>query len=197
MSPEDAGHMKKTATVSIGDYCSALADKQPVPGGGSVNAVYGAVGCSLGLMVIAYTLGKKKYESFTGDLTRARTVFKRLQKKFLTLSDRDQESYAAYAAGGSRRAAAVRKMIGVPLQVMACARDALEQLALLRDKTNPWLRTDFVIAVDSLLLAFRASSLNVEGNCAFCEDSAFVDAVRRESRSLRAAVERIEKKIKK
>ena len=56
--------MKKTAVCSIGEYCEALSGRQPVPGGGSVNAVYGAVGCSLGLMVIAYTLGKKKYEKY-------------------------------------------------------------------------------------------------------------------------------------
>jgi formiminotetrahydrofolate cyclodeaminase len=189
--------MKKTAAVSIGDYCSALAGKQPVPGGGSVNAVYGAVGCSLALMVIAYTLGKKKYERFTGELTGAKAVFKRLQRKFLILSDKDQESYAAYAAGGKKRAAAVKKMISVPLQVMFSASEALEQLALLRDKTNPWLRTDFVIAVDSLLLAFRASSMNVDGNCVFCEDQVYVDTVRRDWSVLRGTVARIEKKLKK
>jgi len=189
--------MKKTAVCSIGEYCEALSGRQPVPGGGSVNAVYGAVGCSLGLMVIAYTLGKKKYEKYTRDLTKARTVLKRLQKRFLTLSDRDQESYAAYAAAGGGRCAAVKKMTRVPLEVMSGAGEGLTQLAAIRDKTNPWLRTDFVIAVDSLLLAFRASAMNVNGNLELCDDPAFVRTVGKESRAIAGVVEKLEKKLKK
>ena len=42
-------------------FIEAAASKEPVPGGGSVAALAGALGTSLGHMVGALTVGKKKY----------------------------------------------------------------------------------------------------------------------------------------
>ena len=43
------------------DFITALAGKDPVPGGGSVSALVGALGAALGNMVGSLTVGKKKY----------------------------------------------------------------------------------------------------------------------------------------
>ena len=46
------------------DYLEKLGAKESVPGGGGASALAGAYGVSLGLMVISFTSGKKKYAEF-------------------------------------------------------------------------------------------------------------------------------------
>ncbi|MCL1888004.1 MAG: cyclodeaminase/cyclohydrolase family protein, partial [Kiritimatiellaeota bacterium] len=45
---------------SCRDFITALASKEPVPGGGGACALVGALGMALGNMVGSLTLGKKK-----------------------------------------------------------------------------------------------------------------------------------------
>ena len=42
-------------------FTEETAGKAPVPGGGSVSALTGALGAALGRMVASLTIGKKKY----------------------------------------------------------------------------------------------------------------------------------------
>ena len=46
---------------SLRAFTEVLASKAPVPGGGGVSALVGALGTALGSMVGALTVGKKKY----------------------------------------------------------------------------------------------------------------------------------------
>ena len=44
---------------SLNDFLTALAAKQPAPGGGSVAALAGALAAAMGEMVLNYSIGKK------------------------------------------------------------------------------------------------------------------------------------------
>ena len=46
---------------TCGQFVEETAGKAPVPGGGSVSALAGALGAALGRMVASLTIGKKKY----------------------------------------------------------------------------------------------------------------------------------------
>jgi methenyltetrahydrofolate cyclohydrolase len=46
---------------TIGDWLDQLGAKSPTPGGGSVAALVGAIGSALGMMVLAYSRGKKAH----------------------------------------------------------------------------------------------------------------------------------------
>ena len=49
------------AKMTVDEFVTALAAKQPVPGGGAAAACILAQASALGAMVIAYTLGKPKF----------------------------------------------------------------------------------------------------------------------------------------
>ena len=52
------------ASRSIEDFLAATAARQPIPGGGSVTALVGALSAAIGEMVVNYSLGKKDLKEF-------------------------------------------------------------------------------------------------------------------------------------
>ena len=60
--------MIMTAEAQIKDYLELLSSKAPVPGGGGASALAGALGDSLGQMVVHLTLGKKRYAQAEQDM---------------------------------------------------------------------------------------------------------------------------------
>ena len=56
---------------SLKKYIDDLSAKLPAPGGGSAAALTGALGVSLILMVLNYTVGKEKYKKFEEELSQA------------------------------------------------------------------------------------------------------------------------------
>ena len=92
---EDEGTM--TGEAQISEYLDILSSKAPVPGGGGASALAGALGDSLGQMVVHLTLGKKKYAQVQDEMLEYESHLKRLQEEFLVLADRDAEVFAPLA----------------------------------------------------------------------------------------------------
>ena len=67
----------------IESLLEALSSKDPVPGGGGASALAGALGVSLGAMVISLTLGKKRYADVEEDLQRDQADFDMFREMFL------------------------------------------------------------------------------------------------------------------
>ena len=55
---------------TCGQFVEETAGKAPVPGGGSVSALAGALGAALGRMVASLTIGKKKYADVEEEMIR-------------------------------------------------------------------------------------------------------------------------------
>ena len=80
---------------SLKYFIDTLAAKTPTPGGGSVAATLGALGCGLLCMVANYTLSSK---GFNGYKERAQKALKKsddLRKKLTDLIDKDIIAYEA------------------------------------------------------------------------------------------------------
>ena len=92
---EDEGTM--TGEAQISEYLDILSSKAPVPGGGGASALAGALGDSLGQMVVHLTRGKKKYAQVQDEMLEYESHLKRLQEEFLVLADRDAEVFAPLA----------------------------------------------------------------------------------------------------
>ncbi len=55
--------------LSVKDFLNKTAGNDPVPGGGSISALNGAIAAALGEMVTRLTIGRKKYADREAEMT--------------------------------------------------------------------------------------------------------------------------------
>ena len=79
--------------LTVKEFLGKVAGGDPVPGGGSVAALNGAIAASLAAMVAGLTIGKKGYEEHEELMTRIREVALKAQEGFVIDIDRDSEAY--------------------------------------------------------------------------------------------------------
>jgi len=154
--------MRKTGMLRIAEYVDAVAAKEPVPGGGSINGVFGASAAALMLMVIAYSENNKNCAEHKKELISARKFFDPMKDRYLTLSDLDIKSFGAYAAGDKGKAAVA--MTQVPFEMAELAYAAVSVIRSLKNKMNKHLETDRAIAERTFIMIFDTSCLNVQTN---------------------------------
>lgn len=80
--------------LSVKDFLAKTAANEPVPGGGSVAALCGALASSLGAMVANLTVGRKKYADVEETMRRLASEFDKSRAKFEQYIDLDSEAYA-------------------------------------------------------------------------------------------------------
>ena len=83
----------KFKDMTVSAFAEALASKAPVPGGGGVSALVGALGASLASMVGNLTSGKKKYAQYEGEIQSILTKAEELRVLLLALADADAEAF--------------------------------------------------------------------------------------------------------
>ena len=81
------------ADLTVKDFLDKVAGNDPVPGGGSIAALGGALASALATMVTRLTIGKKGYEASEEVMQHAQTLTTRFQKEFIALIDKDSEAY--------------------------------------------------------------------------------------------------------
>ncbi len=79
--------------LTIDDFNIALASSAPVPGGGGVGALVGALGAGLGVMVGELTIGKKKYAETESEMREITAEAKKIQSRLLELIDEDAKCF--------------------------------------------------------------------------------------------------------
>ena len=80
------------------EFLDALGSRSPVPGGGGVSALVGALAASLGHMVCEYTIGKKRYAEHEDDVRAAMASLSRLVHELQVLVDEDARAYSLVSA---------------------------------------------------------------------------------------------------
>lgn len=83
----------KLQDLTIKEFLEKTYGKDPVPGGGSVSALCGALAASLGEMVTALTIGRKKYLSVEQEMLEYAPQMELARRKFLDFIDEDAEAY--------------------------------------------------------------------------------------------------------
>ena len=78
---------------SCREFSNNLSSKAPVPGGGGVAAMLGALGTALCQMAGNLTVGKKKYAEFDDDNRRIIDEAEKIRLRFLELVDEDAAVY--------------------------------------------------------------------------------------------------------
>jgi len=178
-------------SASIEPLLGGIASKEPTPGGGAVAAWSGAMGASLGLMVLAFSLGRR--EENDADLEHARSTLVTAKALFTELAEEDAAAYEALSGllklkkddptRSERLGAAVSRAIEVPSAVAATGLNVLRVFEQARPIANPYLLSDLGVAAATAEGAVRGAVWMVRANLPLVKDASRVDALRAEAGS--------------
>ncbi|WP_297329561.1 cyclodeaminase/cyclohydrolase family protein [uncultured Bacteroides sp.] len=184
--------------LTVKEFLNKVAGSDPVPGGGSVAALNGAIASALTAMVANLTLGKKDYELHE-ELMRHISEVALQQKEWFVLDvDCDSEAYndvfacfkmpKATEEEKAVRSAAIQEATKhaalVPMQV---ARNAYKLMTIIMDVARLGNRnavTDACVAMISARAAVLGALLNVRINLGSLKDKEFVAQLQQEADEL-------------
>ena len=164
--------------LTVKDFLNKVAGSDPVPGGGSIAALNGALASALAAMVANLTIGKKKYAEVQEDMQAIAQEAERLMGDFTADIDRDSDAYDRVFAcfkmpketdeEKAARSAAIQEATKyaaqVPLEVARRACALMPLIAEVALKGNQNAVTDACVAMMSARNAVLAAVLNVRIN---------------------------------
>ena len=171
--------------LTVKDFLNKVAGSDPVPGGGSIAALNGALASALAAMVANLTIGKKKYAEVQEDMQAIAQEAERLMGDFTADIDRDSDAYDRVFAcfkmpketdeEKAARSAAIQEATKYAAQVpLEVARRACALMPLIADvalKGNQNAVTDACVAMMSARNAVLAAVLNVRINLSSLKDT--------------------------
>jgi formiminotetrahydrofolate cyclodeaminase len=183
-------------------FLDAVAQPTATPGGGSVAALAGALGASLGQMVAGLSRKKKSQAAHLEPLSDALAEFHAASRTLSEAIDRDAASFesvmAAYKLPQStpeeqgRREAAIQNALqgaaNVPMEVARKAAQVFDLLGKLEGIASPSMLSDTRVGRLMAGAAVRGALENVRINLESINDSGFSARLRSESELLAARI---------
>ena len=171
---------ERLSFLQLSDFTEQLASKAPVPGGGGVAALVGALAVALGSMATNLTIGKKKYLPYEADYRNILAEANTLRLRFLELMDEDAAAFAplseAYSLDRSIPENAEKLRLATlaasraPLEMMQRCGELIKMLEVLKDKCSPLLLSDVGCAALAARMALEAAAMNVFVNTRTLEE---------------------------
>src|SRR5256712_1632343 len=178
---------KSLLKMNLREFCNETLSDSPAPGGGSVAALMGALGVSLGGMVANLSAGKRgwddKIEYFSDWAVKAQ----QLKDELLALVDEDTAAFNKVmdafglpkesAEEKSARSVAVEQATKyaaeIPLKVMEMASRSYELLSEMAEKGNPTSISDVGVGALATRACIGGAAMNVRINLAGLKDEKF------------------------
>jgi len=175
---ESAEQKLSLAKMNLREFCNETLSDSPAPGGGSVAALMGALGASLGGMVANLSAGKRgwddKLEYFSGWAVKAQ----QLKDELLSLVDEDtaafnkvmdalalpKESAEEKATRATAIEEATKHAAEIPLKVMETASRSYALLAEMGERGNPASISDVGVGTLATRACIEGAALNVRIN---------------------------------
>ncbi len=172
---ESAEQKLSLAKMNLREFCNETLSDSPAPGGGSVAALMGALGASLGGMVANLSAGKRgwddKLEYFSGWAVKAQ----QLKDELLSLVDEDtaafnkvmdalalpKESAEEKATRATTIEEATKHAAEIPLKVMETASRSYALLAEMAERGNPVSISDVGVGTLATRACIEGAALNV------------------------------------
>ena len=184
--------------LTVKDFLDKVAGSDPVPGGGSVAALNGAIASALAAMVASLTIGKKGYETHEELMRHIFDIGVQSKNVFVEDIDRDSEAYDSVFAcfkmpkasdeEKAARSTAIQEATKfaalIPMQV---ARNAYELMNIIMDVARLGNRnavTDACVAMMAARSAVLGALMNVRINLASLKDKEFVSKLQNEADAL-------------
>jgi len=195
--------------LSVKDFLAETAANTPVPGGGSISALNGAIALALTEMVANLTIGKKKYAEYEGQMKAIAVEAATLRERLTAYIDKDSEAYNRVFAAFklpketeeeiTRRNQeiqdATKEAALVPMQVAREMEAVMETIIYVAHKGNQNAVTDACVAMMAARSCVLGALLNVRINLSSIEDEAFVQRMTKDADQLESEAIRIEKKL--
>jgi formiminotetrahydrofolate cyclodeaminase len=174
--------------LTLKQFLEKTANNEPVPGGGSISALHGAVAAALTEMLANITIGKKNYSAVEETMKLNATKASALRTKFLTDIDRDAEAYnLVFQAFRLPKDTDEQKVLRsekiqeatkvaalVPMEVAERAFELLDLISETTRKGSKNAITDGCVAMMTCRTAVLGALLNVRINLASIRDERFV-----------------------
>jgi formiminotetrahydrofolate cyclodeaminase len=184
--------------LTLKGFLDKTAGSDPVPGGGSISALNGAIAAALAEMVANLTIGKKKYEDKQALMEKIAAEAAGLQKSFIGDIDEDSEAYnkvfdafkmpketdAEKAVRSLRIQEATKIAAEIPLRVARRAYSMMDMLAQIATEGNQNAVTDACVAMMCARSAVLGAALNVRINLSSLKDAEYVARVAAEVEQL-------------
>ena len=189
--------------MDLRQFCNETLSDSPAPGGGSVAALIGALGVSLGGMVANLSAGKRGWDDklhyFSGWALKAQ----QLKDELLVLVDEDtaafnkvmdafalpKDSAEEKAARSAAIQAANKYAAEVPLRVMETAFKSYEILTEMAKKGNPASISDVGVGLLAVRACVDGAAMNVRINLAGLKDEKLKSALLEKVKQIRAESE--------
>src|SRR5207245_8532091 len=178
---------KSLVKMNVRQFCNETLSDSPAPGGGSVAALMGALGASLGGMVANLSAGKRgwddKLEYFSDWAVKAQ----QLKDELLSLVDEDttafnkvmdafglpRESADVKTARAAAIEEATKHAAEVPFKVMETASKSYALLAEMAERGNPASVSDVGVGALATRACIEGAALNVRINLGQLKDKKF------------------------
>lgn len=184
--------------LTVKDFLNKVAGSDPVPGGGSIAALNGAIAAALAAMVANLTIGKKHYADCEELMKQIAERAAGLKEEFVADVDRDSEAYDRVFAcfkmpkatdeEKAARSAAIQEATKfaaqVPMEVARRAYGLMDTIAQVARKGNQNAVTDACVAMMAARSAVLAALMNVRINLGSLKDKEFALAMQAEADGL-------------
>jgi glutamate formiminotransferase / formiminotetrahydrofolate cyclodeaminase len=195
---ETAEQKNSLAKMNLREFCNETLSDSPAPGGGSVAALMGALGASLGGMVANLSAGKRGWDDKLEYFSNWAVKAQQLKDGLLSLVDEDtsafnkvmdafalpKESAEEKAARAAAIEQATKYAAEVPLKVMETASKSYELLAEMAERGNPASVSDIGVGALATRACIEGAALNVKINLAQLKDEKFKAALAEKARNL-------------
>ena len=186
--------------LTIKEFINKVISNDPVPGGGSVSALNGALAGALAAMVANLTIGRKKYAEVNDIMVELSSRFEKLSSHLIEDVDRDSDAYNRVFAAFKMpkdtdeekqvRSEAIQRetkyAAQVPMEVARAVYEVLPMIDTVAQKGNSNAVTDACVSMMCARTAILGALLNVRINLTSIKDEAFVNAMREEADTIEA-----------
>ena len=191
--------------MTVEQFAMQTASNEPVPGGGSISALAGALAAALTEMVAGLTIGKKKYAEVEEEMKKAVAPMHEICEHLLDDIKRDSESFDLYMqaltlpketeARTKAMQDGLKAAVAVPLSVAKRAYEVMPYAEVMVTKGNKTAVTDALVATMMARTAVLGALFNVKINLESIKDEAFVEETAKEVAVIEKNALAYEKKI--
>jgi glutamate formiminotransferase/formiminotetrahydrofolate cyclodeaminase len=200
---------KSLLKMNLREFCNETLSDSPAPGGGSVAALMGALGVSLGGMVANLSAGKRGWDDKISYFSDWAVKAQQLKDELLFLVDEDtaafnkvmdafalpKESAEEKAARSAAIQLANKYAAEIPLRAMETASKSYQLLAEMAEKGNPASISDVGVGLLALRACIEGAALNVRINLAGLKDEKLKSSLQEKIRAISAGSEAEFRKI--